>query len=39
MVVIGCDVVGNTYCAYCHERVDYRLWFLESLKLNSRLGK
>ena len=25
IVCIETDMLGNTYCAYCHQRVDYRM--------------
>lgn len=32
LVSIEVDAMGNSYCGYCHERVDYRSWFEKELK-------
>jgi hypothetical protein len=31
IVMIEMDNVGNTYCGYCHQRVDYNKFFEEEL--------
>lgn len=32
MVMIAVDKMGNTYCGYCHERVDYGKFFEDKFK-------
>lgn len=29
IVAIRCDMLGNTYCSYCNEKVDYSSWAKE----------
>ena len=32
MVCVEVDLLGNTYCGYCHERVDYIGYFRNELE-------
>ncbi len=38
IVMISSDILGNTYCGYCNQRVDYRPFF-KGGKTNGRSNK
>ena len=38
IVSIAIDVVGNTYCSYCNERVDYSRWIKAQIKMCRSCG-
>lgn len=38
MVSIEVDLVGNTYCGYCHQRVDYSKWIKANVKMCKSCG-